>query len=410
MILDLFPHQDDFIFSESKFPALISGYGAGKTTSLCIKAVRECGLNAGYTGLLLSPTYPMVRDTLQPTLEEVLKNVKFNYQYFASEYRYRVYWDNGHSDIILRSAENWRRLAGLNLAWAGVDESALLKDDKCWKMVLSRLREGNTLRAFTCSTPEGFNYVYEYWAENPKTGYELIQANTEDNSFLPSDYIDTLKENYDERLIKAYMHGQFVNLQYGQTYYNFNREKVCKTNQYDQSKPIRIALDFNVDPLCAVLWQDSNATPRVRVFDEIKIRHGGGEELMTERMARTIKSKYPNTKEYYCYPDPSGASRKTSAMHTDHDILRAEGFKLMVKRQAPRVTDRVNAVNKIFEDCIIEPSCRGLIRDLEQVRNKEGTRDIDKTNKELTHFSDGFGYSIAYEYTIRTPATKSFMA
>ena len=410
MILDLFGHQDDFVHSEAKFPALVSGYGAGKTYALCAKGLMECGKNAGYTGLLMSPTYPMVRDTLQTTLEEVLRNVEFNYQYFASELRYRIYWDSGHGDIILRSAENWRRLAGLNLAWAGIDESALLKDDKCWKMVLSRLREGNTLRAFTCSTPEGFNYVYEYWAENPKTGYELIQANTEDNSFLPSDYIDTLKENYDERLIKAYMHGQFVNLQYGQTYYNFNREKVCKTNQYDQSKPIRIALDFNVDPLCAVLWQDSNATPRVRVFDEIKIRHGGGEELMTERMARTIKSKYPNTKEYYCYPDPSGASRKTSAMHTDHDILRAEGFKLMVKRQAPRVTDRVNAVNKIFEDCIIEPSCRGLIRDLEQVRNKEGTRDIDKTNKELTHFSDGFGYSIDYEYPIRKPATKSFMA
>ena len=60
-------------------------------------------------------------------------------------------------------------------------------------MVLSRLREGNTLRAFICTTPEGFNYVYEYWAENPKTGYELIQANTEDNSYLPKEYAKTLR-------------------------------------------------------------------------------------------------------------------------------------------------------------------------------------------------------------------------
>ncbi len=410
MSLGLFDHQDEFIYSEAKFPALISGYGAGKTTALCIKAIRECGLNAGYTGLLLSPTYPMVRDTLQPTLEEVLRNVKFNYQYFASEYRYRVYWDGGHSDIILRSAENWRRLAGLNLAWAGIDESALLRDDKCWKMVLSRLREGNTLRAFTCSTPEGFNYVYEYWAENPKTGYELIQANTIDNSFLPPEYIDTLRENYDDRLIKAYMQGQFVNLQYGQTYYNFNREKVCKKTEYDETQPIKVLLDFNVDPLCCSLAHSFNQSPKVRIFDEFKIRHGGGEELMTERIAKMIKAKYPRTIEYHCYPDPSGASRKTSAMHTDHDILRREGFKLFVKRQAPRVTDRINSVNKIFEDCSIDPSCKGLIKDLEQVRNKEGTRDIDKTDKELTHFSDGFGYFIDYEYPIRKLTTKSFMA
>ena len=49
MSLGLFDHQDEFIYSEAKFPALISGYGAGKTTALCIKAIRECGLYAGYT-------------------------------------------------------------------------------------------------------------------------------------------------------------------------------------------------------------------------------------------------------------------------------------------------------------------------------------------------------------------------
>ena len=61
-------------------------------------------------------------------------------------------------------------------------------------------------------------------------------------------------------------------------------------------------------------------------------------------------------------------------------------------------------------NCIIDPRCKTLIRDLEQVVNKEGTRDIDKSNPELTHMSDGFGYAVDYEYPIRKPATKSFMA
>ena len=194
MSIGLFRHQSQFVHSNAKYPALVSGYGAGKSYALCVKALKECGKNSGYVGVLLSPTYRMVKDTLQPTLEEVLKNVGFSYEYSASDNRYRVYWSNGHSDIILRSAENYRRLAGLNLAWAGIDESALLKDDRCWKMVISRLRKGNTLRAFICTTPEGFNYVYEYWKNTPKEGYELIQARTQDNTKLPKEFIQSLKE------------------------------------------------------------------------------------------------------------------------------------------------------------------------------------------------------------------------
>ena len=408
--LSLFEHQDEFVFSDAKFPALVSGYGAGKTFALCVKAVVECSLNPGFTGVLLSPTYPMVRDTLQPTLEEVLKLVKFDYKYYAGEYRYNVFWNGGSANIILRSAENYRRLAGLNLAWAGIDESALLKDDKCWQMVLSRLRRGNTLRAFVCTTPEGFNYVYEYWAQDRKNGYELIQANTEDNWLLPPEFVESLKDNYDERLIKAYLQGQFVNLQYGATYYNFDRENNVKNVRYDKSKPIYVGMDFNVDPLCAVLWQRYDTAPQIRVFDEVQVRYSGGNQLLTESMADTIKQRFPNN-SYYCYPDPSGASRSTTSIFTDHDLLRQAGFKLRVKRKAPRVIDRVNAVNRIFDNnCIIDSRCKGIIKDLEQVINKQGTREIDKTNKELTHFSDGFGYSIDYEYPIRKPATKSFMA
>lgn len=415
MSIGLFEHQSAFVHSKSKHPALVSGYGAGKTFALCVKSLNECGQNAGYTGLLMSPTYRMVIDTLQPTLEEVLKRAEFNYKYIAGDYRYTVFWDGGYSDIILRSAENWRRLAGLNLAWAGIDESALLKDDRAWKMVLSRLREGNTLRAFTVTTPEGFNYVYENWKENPKRGYELIQANTEQNTKLPPEYIESLKENYDERLIKAYMQGQFVNLQFGSTYYNFEREKNVKKTDYNRFKPLYIGMDFNVEPMCAVLWQKYDSNPKVRVIDECQLRHSGGKELLTQQMAREIKRRYPNDKRnpqpYYCYPDPSGNKRSTNSPDSDHDILRSEGFKLMVKRTAPRVINRVNAVNKIMESCIIDPRCRAFIKDLEQVVNIEGTRDINKTiNKELTHLSDGFGYSIEYEYPVKKPITATYMA
>ena len=116
-----------------------------------------------------------------------------------------------------------------------------------------------------------------------------------------------------------------------------------------------------------------------------------------------MKAQYPNNK-YIAYPDPSGRSRHTSSMHSDHDILRKSGFEIRVKPVSPRVTDSVNAVNKLCEkNLIIDPSCKGLITDLEQTVNKQGTREIDKSNKERTHFSDGIRYAIDFEYPIIKP-------
>ena len=315
---------------------------------------------------------------------------------------------------MMDSAENWRRWAGLNLAGGGIDEACNLKDDGAWRMLLSRLRDGNHISAWTSSTPEGFNWHYDYWADEPKEGYDLIQGRTMDNTFLPQEYIDTLYDNYDERMVKAYIEGQYVNLQRGQTYYGFKRDKNIGRVEYNPNQEVYVGMDFNVEPITATLLQCYTEEPRIRVFDEIALKHSGGNELLTERLGKEIKRRTginANLKnKIKCYPDPSGKNRHTSSLATDHDILRQMGFDVRVKRSAPAVIDRVNAVNKIMESCIIDPKCKGFIRDLEQTNNKEGTREIDKSDKSKTHFTDGFGYFVEYEYPVRKPITRTFNA
>ena len=88
MKFDVFSHQNAFVKTKQKYPALVAGYGSGKTYAFCLKALAECGRNPGKTILLAEPVYPMVRDVLQPTMEEVLHKVGFNYNYKASEYKY----------------------------------------------------------------------------------------------------------------------------------------------------------------------------------------------------------------------------------------------------------------------------------------------------------------------------------
>ena len=97
-------------------------------------------------------------------------------------------------------------------------------------------------------------------------------------------------------------------------------------------------------------------------------------------MSDTIKSKYPN-EQYIIYPDASSRQRATSSAHSDFDILKMNGFQIRMGNKNPLVVNRVNSVNKMLEgNMIISPRCQELIQDLEKVTNKQGTREIDKSN------------------------------
>ena len=68
---------------------------------------------------------------------------------------------------------------------------------------------------------------------------------------------------------------------------------------------------------------------------------------------------------------------------------------VLIERRNPPVVDRVNLVNKMMESLIVDPSCKIMIRDFDQVTNKPNTREIDKgSNKELSHISDALGYAL----------------
>ena len=47
---------------------------------------------------------------------------------------------------------------------------------------------------------------------------------------------------------------------------------------------------------------------------------------------------------------------------------------------------------------------------MEQLVLKEGTREIDKTNSSLTHLTDAFRYAVDYEFPVKKPVTRTYMA
>ena len=407
---DFFPHQWDFLTSDKPMRLLCGGMGSGKTHVLLravfLQMVNNKGKNGKSNGWVIYPTYSLGEEVfIQPFLE-LLEKKGIAYDYNIAKHTI----DTIYGHIRMFQMIKPQSIVGVELNYCFFDELDICSHKYAkiaWQKSIGRMRGCDNPVMCITTTPEGFKFCHEEFVEKKTDEKLLVFGKTTDNMYLPDNYLKLLEDNYDKNLLKAYRDGNFINIQQGSTYH-FNRNTCVGKVGYDRSKPIHCAWDFNVDPEVVCLIQIYNNNPKkIRVFDCIALSHSGSGDLLTERMVNEIKQKYPNS-EYIAYPDATGRSSKTSAMYSDIDIIYRGGFKIRAGKTNPRVVDRVNAVNKALEgNVMIDPRAKTLIEDLEKTVNKEGTREIDKSDKRYSHASDAFGYFCHYMFPISRPTLGS---
>ncbi len=403
---DYLPHQWEFLTSKKPIKGLISGYGSGKTyifiRQIFVNHLTKLNKEGFSNGWVIYPTYELAEELFVEPMREIFESKGIKYKYNVQKHKFTT----PYGTIKIYQLQKPQRIVGAELTYIGFDEFDVESWKNCdiaFKKAIGRMRGAENCEISIVSSPEGFHYCHYIFCEQDNDDRHLIHGKTTDNPYLPDSYISLLESNYDETMLKAYRDGQFVNISALSTYYSFERSKNVQKCEYDRSLPVRAGLDYNVDPMCAVLFHTYPTTPKVKVFDAISLSHQGQGDLLTARMCNTIKEKYPNN-QYIIYPDASGFQRHTSAQFSDIDILKQHGFTVKVRKSNPPVVNRVNSVNKMLEgNLIIDPKCKALIQDLEKVTNKQGTRDIDKSNKLLTHMTDALGYAIEWEFPIIKP-------
>ena len=362
------------------------------------KRVNKTGKSSG---LILYPTYDLANELFVEPFCEMLEQYDIPFDYKRAEHRFITAAGN----IKIYQLQMPHRIVGSEYTYCGIDEfdvESWKNCDMAFKKAIGRMRGCEDTELYIVTSPEGFHYTHYVFVENENDDRYLVHGKSTDNTYLPQKYVELLESNYDDKMLQAYRDGNFVNLSQGATYYAFDRQENVAKVDYNPNKPIYIGADFNCDPLAFCLFQRYEQTPQIRVFDTFALSHQGDGDLLTERMALTIKDKYPN-RQYFCYPDATGRAKGSSAAYSDISILKRH-FQVKVKHINPRVINRVNAMNKALSgNMIIDPRCKDLINDLEKVTNKQGTREIDKSNKMLSHISDALGYAVTYEFPVTRP-------
>lgn len=410
--LKMTKEQAEFFQLQAKYSLFVGGYGSGKTETLANCALRDALTSSKAIIACYEPTYDLIRLILAPRMEEKLLDFGIRYKYNKTENI--IYTSNPQcGDFILRTLENPVRIVGYESYRAHVDEIDTLKKDQAnavWQKIIARNRqslvddigtrlEGSFNRVSAYTTPEGFKFAYDTWVKNKRPGYELVRAKTSSNPFLPEDYVQSLLDSYPLQLIKAYLEGEFVNLNSGNVYPSFDRKLNHSNAVITKGDTLHVGMDFNRLKMSAVVYVIKDNEP-IAVKEHTGIRD-------TPDMAKLLKELYKEKgHSIIIYPDASGAnSSSKNASESDLSILRQAGLTVRVNNTNPAIMDRINAFNAMILNGdgtrhfkVNTSNCPELTEALEQQPyDKNGMPD---KSGGLDHILDAAGYFIAYQYPI----------
>lgn len=398
--------QDDFVHAPEPFPAMVAGYGAGKSHAGIWRAIRLKLTYPEQNVAYYLPTYDLVARMLYPRFEEELQRLSLPFKINKND---NVIDLGPLGMVIARTMDNPARIVAYEVADSIADELDTLTTDKAadvWRKIMARNRQkkpdGSRNSIGVATTPEGFRFVYEKWKKDPQAaakGYRLIRASTYSNrKNLPEGYIEALRNDYPPNLLQAYLEGEFVNLTSGSVYPEFDRVQNGSTETIQPSEPLHIGQDFNVGQMASVVFVLRNGEPHA--VDELT------GILDTPALIATVKSRYAGH-SIFVYPDASGNARKSNnASESDIALLRQARFNVLVAPSNPAIKDRVLAMNQMIHSegkrrlRVNVDRCPGFTEALEkQAYDKNG--EPDKSGG-LDHLNDGAGYFIYHKFPVRS--------
>lgn len=397
------------VFSDHhRFKVVVAGRRWGKTqlskTSIIRKARKPRQLI-----WYVAPTYRMARSIMW---HELLEAMPRGWIVKQNETRMELMLVNG-TRIELKGADKPDTLRGVGLDHLVIDEAQDIREET-WVKVLRPTLASTKGDALIIGTPKAFNWLYDLYMlgqrgdhyEDSKGRKRLNQWKswqfpTITSPFIPPSEIEAAKTDMDEKSFRQEFEASFETMS-GRVYYAFDRATHLGDYEFNPALPIWVGQDFNIDPMSSVIMQPQ-PNGEVWVVDEC-ILFGSNSEETGEELGRRY---WRHVRNVTLYPDPAGQNRSHGRGESDLDILRDAGFKKMkYRRKHPKVSDRVNAVNRMFKSADgsirmrVNRKCKHTITALEQTIYKAGTREVDKSAG-IEHAADALGYCIDIEFPIR---------
>lgn len=405
------------------------GFGSGKTFSGSLLGILLCQKYPGIRGLCGAQTYTLLRDTTMQTYFEHLDKMKLQYKFIKSESK--IVFDNG-SEILFRHLEDPDRLKSLNLGFVEIEEMSDVPYST-FKMLLGRLRQdkkpewkGFRYRLFGHTNPENSRgWIYDNFVKNRLPYFRRILAPTTDNIYLPKEYIQSMKDSFNEDYYNMYVLGRDMDYSLGLVTKHFVPDVQLRDDlKFNPKFPIHITCDFNIDPMCWYICQhyDNN----VYVLKEL-VKSNTNTAICAEDIAEILCDYKEHS--IIINGDATGLSKKTTG--TDFIILKNtlqryefKNIDIRVMNKNPGIEWRIACWNNMIygpdkkHHVFIHPSCKYLIYNIENLQTEPGGSRPKKVStgkiksddmaKFLIHPIDAVSYLICLYYPIKDFSLKEY--
>ena len=384
---------------DKRFRVLVAGRRFGKTRLILCELLRAAAKPKSVVWYI-APTYRQARQIMWETLKAETPG-----EYIAkcNETDLSMLLVNG-SVIALRGADNPDSLRGVSLHFAAFDEYDFIDQD-VWPKVIRPMLTTTKGGAIFAGTPDGFGPLYDLYlrgnsVEPDDADWSAYQFTTLEGGWVPEHEIEDAKRDSDERTFRQEYCASFENVS-GRVYYAFDRkENVKEPPEHVKNCPLGVGMDFNVNPMSAVIFAED--VRNTYVIGEVVIHNRSNTQEMLDELRRRYGSRLVSA-----YPDPTGRHASTNAPVgiSDHSLIEKAGLRVFC-RGVSVVKDGINAVNARLcsasgeRRLFIAPECKELIEALERHAYKQGTSQPNK-NDGYDHISDGLKYPMSYLHPIR---------
>lgn len=401
--------QIDLISDDVRFKVVPAGRRSGKTERAKRFIVKTALKNSNEQYFVAAPTRDQVKKIYWADLKRLAPEGLLEGKPLETELT--LNFKNGTS-IVLIGLDKPERIEGT--FWSGgiIDEIADIKSEAWEAHIRPALDTYNPSRpdylawCWLIGVPDGLNHYYEMYQYALTSGDPEWKGYTwKSSEILPAKTIEAAKRQMSEKQYKQEYEASFETAT-GRIYDDYSRD-----NHTDEAIKEHEQLlwmhDFNYTPMSSAIGVVRGND--IYILDEIILESATTTQSTLEFVDRY---KYHKNKTVIVYGDPAGRAGEKHGHQSDYtqiqDTLRANGwtFKRKVKKKAPAIKDRQNAVRAKIRNTVGEISlyvnpakAKYADKGLSTVQRKKGST-FQEIETEYQHITTAIGYFVDYEYPL----------
>lgn len=450
---DPLPFQTAFHRSLAKYRLNAGGFGTGGTTTLCLEAIKQSfkyPKNYGLLGRkdlteLKSTTLKELFDLCPPQLIKDHNKQEKTITFINDSQLFYLNLDD--------SREAVEKIKSLNLGFACVDQLEEI-EEAVFLAIKGRLRRNNSSKNFFAKcNPEGHNWMWHKWKEEPyydylnnqripvntaiqvialieelaskrilinksaeivaqkfknlsvdqiktlydKSQYELFEATTLENVYLPPEYVNELL-SYPEKWVKRYVYCSWDDFE-GIVYSEFveARHKIDPYQPADNEQ-FYIILDYGFRNPTAILYAATDYDGVTRIYDEY---YESG-KLISD-ISKDVR-RYRNWQHTTRLIDPSAYNVQRDGKSVADEFAIENGISFIPADNS--VAQGINRVNELFKDdkLFVCSNCVNFLREIgnykwKEIKPGQPRNEYEEPVKKNDHLMDDVRYLANWIYT-----------